>query len=98
MKERTVIAPLPSQLRSEKQMYPDVLRAWSVLGVLMCHVALYYSEQAPTEIGFILSNAVNSLMRTAIQCFLMISGALLLDEKYHYTDQKLKKMRITNFH
>lgn len=83
---------MSGQPRSEKRMYLDVLRAWSVCCVVMIHVALYYTEQDATSVDFILSNVINSLQRTAIPVFLMISGALLLDENYRYSDQKLKKM------
>lgn len=92
MSEQTTNRPVSPQSRSGKRMYLDVLRAWSTVCVFVAHTALYYAEQEATSTGFILSNLINALMRTAIPTFVMISGALLLDEHYRYSDRKLKKM------
>ena len=92
MSKETAVNRTAGQPRSGKRMYLDVLRAWATFSVFTIHIALFYAEQEATSIGFILSNLVNSMVRTAIPVFVMISGALLLDEKYAYSAQKLKKM------
>lgn len=80
------------QPRSGRLMYLDVLRAWSTFAVFILHVTQYYAAEAPSSVGFLLYNGLHSVARTAVPGFVMISGALLLDENYRYSDQKLKKM------
>ena len=39
-------------------------------------------------ISFIVGDVIDSLFRFAVPVFLMISGSLLLDENYNYTEIK----------
>ena len=54
----------------------------------MIHASANYVMKDFGSISFIVGNVIDSLFRFAVPVFLMISGSLLLDENYNYTENK----------
>ncbi len=77
--------------RSGKHLYLDVLRAWACISVIVIHVSAYYSQADVSGIDFLVGNAFNSIVRAAVPLFVMISGALMLNEQYCLTVEKLRR-------
>lgn len=78
--------------RSDKRLYLDVLRAWACISVIVIHICAYYSQTDVAGVNYLIGNAFNSVARSAVPLFVMISGALMLDEGYRCTKEKLKRM------
>ncbi|MCQ2353815.1 MAG: acyltransferase family protein [Clostridia bacterium] len=79
--------------RTEKKQrifYFDVIRAIACLAVVMVHVSGPLLESAPDSIDFWVGNIFNSISRVCIPFFVMISGALFLDEDYCYCNKKMR--------
>ena len=70
--------------------YIDILRAISCIAVVMIHASANYVMKNFGDINFIVGDIIDSLFRFAVPIFLMISGSLLLDENYNYTEIKNK--------
>lgn len=66
--------------------YLDVLRALACILVVLIHLGGEMSKSDPTS--FWVGHIVNSLSRAGVPIFVMISGALMLDEKYEFTRKK----------
>ena len=71
--------------------YLDVLRAAACLAVVMLHIGAEYAVREPGSVDFWVGNLVDSISRMAVPLFVMISGALMLDENYALTKEKWKK-------
>lgn len=54
----------------------------------MIHASANYVMKDFGSISFIVGDVIDSLFRFAVPVFLMISGSLLLDENYNYTENK----------
>lgn len=80
------------RLNSDKILYLDVLRAWACISVVVIHVSAYYTQAEVTGMDYLIGNVFNSIARAAVPLFVMISGALMLDESYNCTKEKLKRM------
>ena len=84
-----------------KILYLDVLRVIACLFVIIIHGSVDYATGEVGTANFWVGNFFNSLARPAVPLFVMISGALMLDEQYVITKQKwtghIKKMTIFYF-
>ncbi len=68
----------------------DLIRIIAALAVVMIHVSAEFVQAYPVNSsGFLLGNVFDSLSRFAIILFLMISGALFLDENKNITTKKM---------
>ncbi len=59
----------------------DILRIVAICFVVMIHSSSKFVENANYETGFIIGNIFNGISRAGVPLFLMISGALNLDER-----------------
>ena len=73
---------------SSRVFYFDFLRSISCLAVVLIHASAFFVNGA-TNISFHFSNFIDSLSRFSVPVFIMISGALMLDENYNYSHEKL---------
>lgn len=71
--------------------YLDVLRVIACLSVIMIHASARYVVYDFGSINFWIANVLDSVSRVAVPLFVMISGALMLDERYSYSTKKLSK-------
>lgn len=70
-------------MSNERKLSFDVIRITAVALVLMVHVSAYvvtYFDADPANETFIVGNLFNCLARAGTPMFLMLTGALLLDE------------------
>ena len=74
--------PLPAKEipDSRKIFYIDLLRAVACLCVVMLHVSAAYVFKGVGSRDFWVGNLVDSASRAGVPLFVMISGALMLDE------------------
>jgi len=68
--------------------YFDIIRAAACLMVVMIHVSGCFLVNADGKLD-LLAHVFNSLSRPGVPLFVMISGALMLDEQYVFTKEKL---------
>lgn len=68
--------------------YLDVLRIVAISAVIMIHVSAAFVTNSNTLIGFTLGNIFDSVSRLGVPLFLMISGALMLDENREFNLKK----------
>lgn len=76
------------KVRGGRIFYLDLLRAIACLSVVMIHVSAEFVTKGTSGPDFWLGNLFDSLSRAAIPLFVMISGALMLDEGYEFTKKK----------
>lgn len=69
--------------------YFDLIRAVACLFVVMGHTSVCFVSAPLDSIDFWVGNTFDSLIRASVPLFVMISGALMLDENYRYTHKKL---------
>ena len=70
----------------------DVLRILAVLGVIMIHVAATYVKKSDLQsVAFDWGNLFHGITRFAVPAFIMLSGALMLDENKKVTAKKSLK-------
>ena len=79
--------------KKNKILYLDILRALACLLVVMIHSSMNYAVQEVGSKNFWVGNFFDSISRAAVPLFVMISGALMLDENYHFTIEKVKKQQ-----
>ena len=72
----------------KRQFHLDLLRAIACLSVVMIHVSAEFVTRGTSGPDFILGNLLDSLSRAGVPLFVMISGALMLDEGYELTKKK----------
>ena len=66
-------------------VYLDLLRVIAVCAVVMVHAAGgLVTEYGAGTVDFIVGNVLDGLSRLGVPVFLMISGALMLDERRPY--------------
>lgn len=66
-------------------LYLDIIRVLSCLAVVMIHVSCDYAVAKLGSTDFWLGNFFDSLSRASVPLFVMVSGALFLDERYPFT-------------
>ena len=67
--------------KKERIFYYDMLRAFAILAVIICHVDFYFGS-LNTPIEVIAQLTFHDIGRIGVPIFLMISGALLLNRDY----------------
>lgn len=76
--------------------YFDVLRAFACLSVVMIHISSIYAKMDRGGVNFTFGNLFNAVSKAGVPLFVMISGALMLDENYDFKKEKwiarIKKM------
>jgi len=88
---------MSNNIGSIRRISFDVIRIVAILSVVLVHVSAYivikYPDPAKTE--FLIGNIFNGLSRAGVPLFVMLSGALLLNEsKELYTKRFLRKSLI----
>ena len=78
-------------MQKKRIYYLDILRVIACLAVIMIHSSCDYVMYKSTNFNFWVGNVFDSFARLGVPLFVMISGALLLDEKYDYSKEKLIK-------
>ncbi|MCR4621641.1 MAG: acyltransferase family protein [Clostridiales bacterium] len=68
--------------------YLDALRAIACMCVVMIHCSTRYASDYAHTADFWAGNVLSSVSRAGVSLFLMISGALMLDEGYQLTKKK----------
>lgn len=76
--------------KKERIFYYDLLRAFAIIAVIICHVSLFLGP-ITTQTGIIARMTFGDIGRIGVPIFLMISGALLLNREYPDLSQFLKK-------
>lgn len=71
--------------------YLDILRVIACLSVIMIHTSSRYVVKDFGTFNFYVGNFFDSIARIGVPIFVMISGSLMLDEKYDYSNKKLIK-------
>ena len=70
----------------------DVIRIVAIFAVVMVHVVSIYLRRAPVDsVEFITANVWGSLARIGVPMFVMLSGALLLNEERSYSYKTMGK-------
>lgn len=72
----------------ERQHHLDLLRAIACLSVVMIHVSAEFVVRGSSGPDFWLGILLDSMARAGVPLFVMISGALMLDENYEFTKKK----------
>lgn len=65
----------------ERIFYYDILRAFAIIGVIICHVDIFFGPLT-TPLEIIAQQTFHDIGRMGVPIFLMISGALLLNRDY----------------
>lgn len=68
---------------SSRIVYFDSARVIAILAVVLLHSSTMFLETQGTN--FVLGSILNSLTRFGVPCFVMISGAIFLDENRKLT-------------
>ena len=71
--------------------YLDILRVIACLCVILIHSSSQYVVKEVGSLNFWTGNIIDGFSRVAVPIFVMISGALLLNKNYNYTEKKLIK-------
>lgn len=76
--------------KKERIFYYDLLRAFAIIAVIICHVDFYFGPlNTPFEV--IAQLTFHDIGRIGVPIFLMISGALLLNRDYPDLEDFLKR-------
>ena len=76
--------------KKERIFYFDFLRAFAIIGVIICHVNFFFGPLT-TPLEIIAQLTFHDIGRIGVPLFLMISGALLLNRDYSSLSDFLKK-------
>ena len=76
--------------KKERIFYYDLLRAFAIIAVIICHVDHFFGPLTSTT-QIIAQMTFHDIGRIGVPIFLMISGALLLNREYPDLTQFLKK-------
>lgn len=77
--------------KSKRIAYLDVLRVIACLSVIMIHSSAHYVIKDIGSFNFWVGNILDGLARIGVPLFIMISGALMLDKNYEYSNKKIIK-------
>ena len=78
-------------MQKKRIYYLDILRVIACLAVIMIHSSCDYVMYKTTNFNFWVGDIFDGFARIGVPLFVMISGTLLLDEKYDYSKEKLIK-------
>ena len=73
------------RIKKERIFYYDLLRAFAIIAVIICHVDFFFGS-LDTPIKIIGQMTFHDIGRIGVPIFLMISGALLLNREYELGD------------
>lgn len=68
--------------------YLDILKFVAILAVILVHVSAPFAIQEINSLNYWVGHSVDSVFRFGTLVFVMISGALMLDEHYSFTFKK----------
>lgn len=77
--------------KNKRIYYLDILRVIACLSVIIIHSSANDVIKDIGSLNFWTGNILNGLSRIAVPLFVMISGALMLDENYQFSFKKLIK-------
>lgn len=84
-------------LKSKRNHLLDIARIVAILSVVMTHCSTnFVSGYNPSMSEFVFGNLFNSISRIGVPLFLMISGALFLDEKNKATIKSMISKNVKN--
>ncbi|MGN0162034.1 MAG: acyltransferase, partial [Candidatus Ornithomonoglobus sp.] len=88
---------MKENVKSGRMLSYDCMRIFAILSVVMVHISAYVVIKYPNPNGseFIVGNIFNGLARAGVPLFLMLSGALLLDEKRSFDAKKFYKKTLS---
>lgn len=69
---------------NKRIFYLDVIRATACLGVILLHTSAGFVSNDIGSSNFWVGNIINGSVRFTVPVFIMISGAVLLDDKYDF--------------
>lgn len=78
-------------MNSKRFYYLDILRIIACLAVILIHTSAPFAVQEVGSFNYWIGHSVDSTFRFGVPVFVMISGALLLDEQYDCPPKKLVK-------
>lgn len=81
-------------MNSKRVIYLDILRIVSMFGVILIHVTSIKSLESSINSTYLVSTALNSLVRWSVPIFFMISGAMFLRKEKEYTFTTMLKKYI----
>ena len=84
------MTPAEQTQTQNRVFYLDVLRVIACLCVIMIHAGGSFVVENIGSADFWVGNFLDSLSRICIPLFVMISGALMLDEGYRYSAKKIR--------
>lgn len=80
-----------STIKSNRVYYLDILRVIACLSVIMIHSSGTYVTKNIGSFNFWIGNVFDGLARIGVPLFIMISGTLMLDKNYQFSNKKLIK-------
>lgn len=76
-------------VQTKRSYYLDMIRTIACICVILLHSSAGFVVNNFGSFDFWIGNIFDSLTRMGVPLFVMVSGALFLDEKYAYTTKKL---------
>ena len=70
--------------------YFDLLKVLAIFAVILVHVSAPFATSEINSTNYWVGHSVDSIFRFGTTIFVMISGALLLDENYLFSKRKNK--------
>ena len=83
--------------KSTRILAYDMIRIAAIFAVVMIHSSSAYISAPVHTLDFFLGNIMESLSRIGVPLFIMLSGALLLNENKEFNFQKMKQYCIRIF-
>lgn len=70
----------------------DVMRIFAAVAVVMIHSVAEFIKDCPVmSIDYAVMNIIDSITRFSVPLFVMISGALILDEEKEFSMKKMSR-------
>ena len=89
MEQKSVVNNVVNKMKPKRIFYFDILRVIACLSVVMIHSSSYVETIEIGSLNYWIAIILNSISRIGVPLFVMISGALLLDENYDFSIKKL---------
>lgn len=77
---------IPGKVGSKRIFYLDFLKAFAIFLVAVSHVSSQTLLYAPIDINWLIANFYSVFAKISIPIFIMISGVLMLNRNYNFTD------------
>ncbi len=77
---------IPGKVGSKRIFYLDFLKAFAIFLVAVGHVSSQTLLYAPIDINWLIANFYSVFAKISIPIFIMISGVLMLNRNYNFTD------------